>query len=214
MRSSGWALGANISFVISGTPPDFSVAWRALSGACQHFSTPPGFAPPRCPNTRCSDVVYAATNGRGLVAGTDLAGGPGPIGVGRCSLSRWSPGYMNYALSRFSEVRLVLLRRVCGLLFFLYSLQTFDLLEGEAHYAAVLALVLKVDCLLVVVDEDLRRHPAAVVEPLCPLRDVFVLYLLGLLAHPFAPCLASDSLPRRGSIYSSERGLETVSDVE
>src|SRR5215212_2523945 len=110
--------------------------------------------------------------------------------------------------------RIVLLRRVCGLLFFLYSLQTFDLLEGEAHDAAVLALVLEVDCLLVVVDEDLRRHPAAVVEPLRPLRDVFVLYLLGLLAHPFAPCLASVSLPRRGSIYSSERGLETVSDVE
>src|SRR5215217_865937 len=88
MRSSGWALGANISFVISGTPPDFSVAWRALSGACQHFSTPPGFAPPRCPNTRCSDVVYAATNGRGLVVGTDLAGGPGPIGPARCGLSR------------------------------------------------------------------------------------------------------------------------------
>src|SRR5215218_3304356 len=86
-------------------------------------------------------------------------------------------------IREFSDVRLVLLRRVCGLLFFLYSLQTFDLLEGEAHDAAVLALVLKVDCLLVVVDEDLRRHPAAVVEPLCPLWDVFVHYLLGLLAH-------------------------------
>src|SRR5215204_7458426 len=89
-------------------------------------------------------------------------------------------------IREFSDVRLVLLRRVCGLLFFLYSLQTFDLLEGEAHYAAVLALVLKVDCLVVVVDHDLRRNPAAVVEPLCPLRDVFVLYPLGLLAHP--PC--------------------------
>ena len=29
------------------------------------------------------------------------------------------PGYASYALSEFSEVRLVLLRRVCGLLFFL-----------------------------------------------------------------------------------------------
>jgi hypothetical protein len=80
--------------------------------------------------------------------------------------------------------RLLLLRRVCGLLFFLYYLQTFDLLEGEAHDAAVLALVLKVDCLVVVVDHDLRRNPAAVVEPLRSLRDVFVHYLLGLLAHP------------------------------
>src|SRR5215213_2118897 len=117
-------------------------------------------------------------------------------------------------IREFSDVRLLLLRRVCGLLFFLYSLQTFDLLEGVAHDAAVLALVLEVDCLLVVVDHDLRGHPAAVVEPLCPLGDVFVHYLLGLLAHPFAPCLASVSLPQRGSIYSSERGLETVSDVE
>src|SRR5215204_6555446 len=84
----------------------------------------------------------------------------------------------------FLEVRLVLLRRVCGFLFFLDDLQAFDLLEGEAHDAAVLALVLEVDGLVVVVDEDLRRNPAAVVEPLCPLRDVFVLYPLGLLAHP------------------------------
>jgi hypothetical protein len=56
---------------------------------------------------------------------------------------------------RFLEVRLVLLRRVCGLLFFLYFLEALDLLEGEAHYATVLALVLEVDGLLVVVDEDL-----------------------------------------------------------
>src|ERR687897_2271157 len=78
-----------------------------------------------------------------------------------------------------------LLRRVRGfLLFILDDLQAFDLLEGEAHYAAVLALVLEVDGLIVMVDEDLRRNPAAVVEPLCPLGDVFVLYPLGLLAHP------------------------------
>src|SRR5215212_6010263 len=115
--------------------------------------------------------------------------------------SRRSPPYANYALSRFSEVRLVLLRRVCGLLFFLYYLQTFDLLEGEAHDAAVLALVLEVDGLLVVVDHDLRRHPAAVVEPLCPLGDVFVLYPLGLLAHPFAPSLTNVSLPKRLHIF-------------
>src|SRR5829696_2562458 len=77
----------------------------------------------------------------------------------------------------------MLLMRVCGFLFFLDYLQSFDHLEGEAHDATVLALVLEVDGLLVVVDEDLRRNPAAVVEPLCPLGDVFVLYPLGLLAH-------------------------------
>src|SRR5215204_3998425 len=113
-------------------------------------------------------------------------------------------------IREFLEVRLVLLRRVCGLLFFLDYLQAFDLLEGEAHYAAVLALVLEVDCLLVVVDEDLRGHPAAVIEPLRPLWDIFVHYLLGLLAHPFAPSLANVSLPRRGSIYSSERGFSRL----
>src|SRR5215207_10872410 len=74
--------------------------------------------------------------------------------------------------------------RVCGLLFFLYYLQAFELLESEAHYAALLALVLEVDGLVVVVDHDLRGHPAAVVKPLCPLGDVLVDYLLGLLAHP------------------------------
>src|SRR5215217_2623220 len=86
-------------------------------------------------------------------------------------------------IREFLEVRLVLLRRVCGLLFFLDYLQAFDHLEGEAHDAAVLALVLEVDRLLVVVDEHLRHKPAAVVEPLRPLGDILVLYLLGLLAH-------------------------------
>src|SRR5215218_3994239 len=75
-----------------------------------------------------------------------------------------------------------LLLGVCGL-FFLHYLQALDHLEGEAHYAAVLALVLEVDSLLVVVDEDLRHKPAAVVESLCPLRDILVLYLFRLLAH-------------------------------
>jgi hypothetical protein len=78
----------------------------------------------------------------------------------------------------------LLLLGVRGLLF-LYYLQTFDHLEAEAHYAALLALVLEVDCLLVTVDENLRHNPAVVVEPLCPLWDIFV-YLLGLLAHPHA----------------------------
>src|SRR5918993_2721981 len=77
-----------------------------------------------------------------------------------------------------------LLRRVRGfLLFILDYLQAFDLLEGVAHDAAVLALVLEVDGLLIVVDEDLRHNPAAVVEALGPLGDILVLYLFGLLAH-------------------------------
>src|SRR5215203_1791897 len=86
----------------------------------------------------------------------------------------------------FLEVGLsLLLLRVCGL-FFLDYLQALDHLEGEAHYAAVLALVLKVDGFVVVVDEDLRHEPAAVVEPLGPLGDILVRYLFGLLAHRHA----------------------------
>src|SRR5215204_6599224 len=127
--------------------------------------------------------------------------GPGSLGHLTRPFALPHPKHLKPLLASWVVLaRIVLLRRVCGLLFFLYYLQTFDLLEGEAHDAAVLALVLKVDCLLVVVDEDLRGHPAAVVEPLRPLRDVFVLYLLGLLAHPFAPCLAGVSLPQRGSM--------------
>jgi hypothetical protein len=113
--------------------------------------------------------------------------------------------------------------RIWGFLFFLDYLQSFDLLEGEAHYAAVLALVLEVDCLLVVVNEDLRRNPAAVVEPLCPLGDVFVLYLLGLLAHPrlLLPSLVflypeeALYIPQRRFLrpYSSECVEEAFSEV-
>src|SRR5215210_1041599 len=69
--------------------------------------------------------------------------------------------------------------------FFLYYLQPLDHLEAEAHYAALLASVLEVDGFVVVVDEDLRHKPTAVVEPFGPLGDVFVLYLLGLLTHGF-----------------------------
>src|SRR5215218_1339361 len=106
----------------------------------------------------------------------------------------------------FSDVGLVLLRRVCCFLFFLYYLQTFYLLEGEAHYAAVLALVLEVDCLVVVVDHDLRGHPAAVVEPLCPLRDVFVHYPLGLLAHPRLLLSSLTFLYPEEALYIPQRG--------
>src|SRR5215208_6689669 len=126
---------------------------------------------------------------------------------------------VNFAYTAFSEVSLVLLRRVCGFLFFLYYLKALDHLEGEAHDAALLALVLEVDGLLVVVDEDLRHNPAAVVEPLCPLRDVFVHYLLGLLAHPrFAhPRLLLASLvfvyPEE-ALCIPQRGFETDTVVE
>jgi hypothetical protein len=50
-------------------------------------------------------------------------------------------------------------------------------LEGEAHYAALLALVLDVDGLVVVVDEYLGEHPAVVVEAFSPLWDGLVAYL-------------------------------------
>src|SRR5215213_5763952 len=92
----------------------------------------------------------------------------------------------------------MLLRRVCGFLFFLYYLQALNHLEGEAHYATILALVLEVDGLVVVVDEDLRHKPARVVESLCPLRDILVLYLFRLLAHW---CLL---LPSTVSFYPEE----------
>jgi hypothetical protein len=69
------------------------------------------------------------------------------------------------------------------------------------------------------VDEDLREHPAVVVAALPPLRDIFVLYLLGLLAHPRllltsavffypeeAPCI-----PHRGAL--STFSTECVEEV-
>ena len=63
------------------------------------------------------------------------------------------------------------------------DLQSLDHLEGEAHYAAILALVLEVDGLVVMVDEDLLDKPAVVVEALSLLWDGLVLHLSGLLAH-------------------------------
>src|SRR5215208_1021666 len=109
--------------------------------------------------------------------------------------------------SGFSGVGLALLRRVFVLSFLFDYLQALKHLEGEAYYAAVLALVLEVDCLLVVVDEDLRHKPAAVVEPLCPLWDIFVLYLFRLLAHLRLLLFSIVSfLLRRGSMYPTHRG--------
>src|SRR5215216_495266 len=77
--------------------------------------------------------------------------------------------------------RSTVLRRVFVL--FLHDLKALDHLEGVAHYAALLALVLEVDGLVVVVDKDLRHNPAVVVETLRPLWDGPVAYLAGLLAH-------------------------------
>src|SRR5215203_3761675 len=136
--------------------------------------------------------------------GNPLVGVPGPSGWGYAPFHTGAQAMRTMPYQSFSDVGLVLLRRVCCFLFFLYYLQTFDLLECEAHYAAVLALVLEVDGLLVVVDHDLRGNPAAVVEPVGRLGDVFVHYLLSLRAH--ARLHRSSIvfvLPRRGPIYST-----------
>src|SRR5215212_10720835 len=92
----------------------------------------------------------------------------------------------------------LLLLRVCGL-FFLDDLQALDHLEGEAHHAALLALVLEVDGLLVVVDEHLVEEPAVVVEALGPLGHGLVPYLARLLAHAHA------LLPSTPSCYPKEQ---------
>jgi len=102
----------------------------------------------------------------------------------------------------------LLLLRVCGL-FFLDNLQALDHLEGEAHYAALLALVLEVDSLIVVVDEDLRHEPAVVVEPLGPLGDIFVLHLSGLLAHPRLLLPSTVSFYPKEAPYIPQRGAQT-----
>ena len=60
--------------------------------------------------------------------------------------------------------------------FFLHYLQTFDHLEGEAHYAAILAPALELYGLIVVVDESFGEEPLVVVEPLGPLGDGLVLW--------------------------------------
>src|SRR5215207_3240081 len=108
----------------------------------------------------------------------------------------------------FCKVELSLLLGVCGL-FFLDDLQSLDHLEGEAHYATLLALVLEVDCLVIVVDEDLRHKLAVVVEPLRPLWDIFVLYLFRLLAHRHA-LLSSEALVRPGGPKDRSRAVGAV----
>src|SRR5215208_830847 len=85
--------------------------------------------------------------------------GPGPPDPGP-SLCPYSPECVE---GEFCEVRLSLPLGVCGV-FFLDDLQALDHLEGEAHYAALLALVIEVDGLVIVVDDDLLHKPAVVVE--------------------------------------------------
>src|SRR5829696_2189475 len=105
---------------------------------------------------------------------------------GRGSLSSLGPPSCPYSPKclegEFSEVGLSLLLRACRL-FFLDYLQALDHFECKAHYAALLALVLEVDGLVIVVDEDLLHKSAAIVPALRPLWDGLVLHLLGLLAH-------------------------------
>src|SRR5215218_8324485 len=91
------------------------------------------------------------------------------------------------------ELASLAIRRVFVLLFFFYyRLQGFEHLEGETHYAVVLAPNLEVDGTIVVVDERFGEEPLVVVKPLSPLWDGFVLYLACLLTHlAYAPPLSS-----------------------
>src|SRR5215212_5603602 len=68
--------------------------------------------------------------------------------------------------------------------------------------------MLEVDGLVVVVDEDLLHKPAAVVQPFGPLGDIFVLYLLGLLAHPRL------LLPSVVSFYPEEANVSHRRELE
>ena len=92
-------------------------------------------------------------------------------------------------------------------MFFLDYLQTFDHLEGEAHYAALLASVPEVDGLVIVVDEDLLDGPAVVVEPLCPLWDIRPCALCGIfLFFTFLACslIRTTSFPCNIAVYPEE----------
>src|SRR5215211_5129306 len=95
------------------------------------------------------------------------------VGSGTCDATTLGPNFVEQSFSELRPDRVLrswtraLLSRVFAFSFLFDYLQTLDHLEGEAHYAAVLALVLEVDGFVVVVDEDLRHKPVAVVEPLC-----------------------------------------------
>src|SRR5918994_5876105 len=122
----------------------------------------------------------------------------------------WSTGSRGSALRRFIDTRYIGMLVLLSFLLLFHHLQALDHLEGEAHYAALLALVLDVDGLIVVVDEYLGEHPAVVVEPLSPLWYGPVAYLAGLLAHRLAPSLDSVSLPGRGPMYPTVKLLEPL----
>src|SRR5215210_5789504 len=113
----------------------------------------------------------------------------------------WSTGSRGSALRRFIDTRYIGMLVLLSFLLLFHHLQALEHLEGEAHDAAFLSLVLEGDGLVVVVDEDLLDEPAVVVEALRPLGHGLVAYLAGLLAHPLAPSLDNVSLPRRGSMY-------------
>src|SRR5215216_4524962 len=82
------------------------------------------------------------------------------------------------------ELASLAIRRVFVLLFFFYyRLQGFEHLEGEAHYAVVLAPNLEVDGTVVVVDERFGEEPLVVVKPLSPLWDGRALNLARLLSR-------------------------------
>jgi hypothetical protein len=81
--------------------------------------------------------------------------------------------------------------------FVFYYLQTFDHLEGVAHYAAVFAPALKVNGLVVIVDKNLGEDPLVVVEPLGPLRDspfFHFVWLLSLLAQLHGLLFSNDHM--------------------
>src|SRR5215213_1997474 len=101
-------------------------------------------------------------------------------------------------------------RRVFALSFLFDNLQALEHLEGEAHYAALLAPVLEVDGLLVVVDEDLRHKPAVVVEPLRPLGDGLVFHLSGLLAHRRSLLPSTVSFYPEGAPSIPQGGLSSL----
>src|SRR5215212_7074694 len=127
--------------------------------------------------------------------------------------SAWKKNSRKFACTGFSEVRLVLLRRVFVLrgvfvLSFVFDdLQALDHLEGEAHHAALLAQVLYVDGLVVVVDKHLVERPGVVVEALGPLGHGLVPYLACLLAHAHASFLRRLHVSRKSVAYFGSGSL-------
>jgi hypothetical protein len=61
-------------------------------------------------------------------------------------------------------------------LFFYHLLECLQHFVREAHYAAVLALHLKVESLIVVIEKRFGEESFVVEEPLCPLGDGLVFW--------------------------------------